>query len=291
VSRPTISSLTHVLLTKLNLPMKDDDRHLRASWIIQRLELLERLAAPSVSRQSRPFHYWFLLCAADTASGDKRAIEDVAARTRCAPLWIADSPHQDVPSLILAHIPPTRRLLTSRLDSDDVLHVDFARTIRQRVADGFVGFINPAVGLQYAARRLYLWPYLASNFISYVEDLRRESHVRTVLSISHDEIYDEGARAVRQIISTPLWLVVTHDLNTSTWAPRGIRVGAAKHRAAFPVLDHLGLDADPPPWRLAPHQVRDLTRLAIKAGTRGSRPRVVGAARSLWTHRVECGGP
>jgi putative rhamnosyltransferase len=274
-------SLLHFLLTKLNLPLCEDRRHLHSDWISRRLELLARHAAQSVEQQTEPFRAWFLLCASDTAQRDKDTIRSTAERLGCLPVWIEDGRlNVRLGERIAEHVPDSSvRILTSRLDSDDVLHTAFSARVRTEAGGDFTGFVNPLLGLHYVGGALYLWPYFASNFISYVEPFGDGQNLRTALALSHDQIYRRGA--VRQIVSRPLWLVITHDRNTSTVAERGIRVSAARHLEDFPVLSGLELHPEPVSWRLRGHQLRDLSRLAVK-GTRGeSRTRLLGGMKSI----------
>jgi hypothetical protein len=274
-------------LTKFNLPMKGDKRHLDADWIQNRLKLLSRYAGPSVRHQSVPFDHWLLLCDAATGTAEKQSIERTAESLMYVPVWLKDGLAQhELSAAVTEHIASsTTRLITTRLDSDDMLHPDFARLVRSQVRTGFEGFINPLVGLQYVSGRLYLWPYLASNFISYVEPVSDRGECRTVLQISHDEIY--SAAPVRQLVSRPLWLVVTHGGNTSTIAARGIRISSSARVREFPLPPELVIEEDPARGQLLREQVRDASRLGWKALHGESRRRLTGGLRSIRAQLLE----
>jgi len=273
--------LPHFLLTKLNLPMCGDGRHLRSDWIARRLELLARHTAPSVERQAEPFDAWLLLCAAGTARDDRAAILRASERLGCVPVWVEEGAliSQLRRTLREAVPDPSSHVLTSRLDSDDVLHPQFARRVRARAGGGFTGFVNPLFGLHYLHGALYLWPYVASNFVSYVEPFGDGSGLKTVMALSHDRIY--RAAPVRQIVSRPLWLVVTHGRNTSTVARRGIRTRAAGHLDDFPILAELGIEPDLSAVKLRSCQLLDTGRLVAKAMRPGSRARLLGGMKSV----------
>jgi hypothetical protein len=272
-------SLPHFLLTKLNLPMCGDGRHLRSDWIARRLELLARHTAPSAKRQTEPFDAWLLLCAAGTAPEDKAAILRSCERLGCVAVWIEEGALIAQLRRTVRELAPdsSSRVLTSRLDSDDVLHPQFAERVRARAGGDFTGFVNPLFGLHYVRGALYLWPYVASNFVSYVEPLGGE--LKTVMALSHDRIY--RAAPVRQIVSRPLWLVVTHGRNTSTVARRGIRTTAAGHLDDFPILSELGIDPDLSAVKLRGCQLLDTGRLVLKAMRGGSRARLLGGMKSV----------
>jgi len=279
------TGLAHVLLTKFNVPMQDDARHLDIEWIARRIDLLERHAAPSVHLQTAPFDGWLLLCDCDTPLRGRQLISAAAERTGCSPIWLERGEGlATVGEHLRALIEPTAsHLLTSRLDSDDALHRDFSRAVRSSVVSGFVGYINPLLGLHYLDAKLYIWPYFASNFISYVAPLDG-ARPRTVVDISHDEIYRRGR--VRQIVTRPLWLVVTHGANTSTIRQRGIRI-RGRHASEFPLLARLEIEPDPSPPVLTARQAQDFARLAWKALRGQSRQRVIGGLMSAWSQLSE----
>jgi hypothetical protein len=107
-------------------------------------------------------------------------------------------------------LPDCDWVLTTRLDNDDALHVDFVATL-QAAFRPLPGLLNLPQGyvLDARRRRLYGSRQLANPFLSRCEP---RGEVRTVLQAgAHDAI---GA-AVQQVAAGPLWLQVVHGRNAA----------------------------------------------------------------------------
>ncbi|WP_125774739.1 glycosyltransferase [Antribacter gilvus] len=243
-------SVTHVLLTRFNLPSKGAEEVIRAKegWLRDRVALFERYCLPSVAAQSdRDFAWlvyidpqspgWFQTWADDAGAGLFRAVR-----------------REEVPreALLADVVEVTRRvperLLTTNLDNDDAVSVDFVERLRSAGAGaGAAG--GPADG---AAGRTAI--YLENGLIRQGDRLY-EHRDRSNAFCSVAEPWDGAVSCwadwhnrlelhmpALRLGGAPGWLQVVHGTNVSNRV-RGRLASPAPYAGRFAA----GLDGLPVP--------------------------------------------
>jgi hypothetical protein len=269
-----VTALDHVLLTRFNLPSAGHESLVRAkeNWLRDRVALFERYCLPSVLAQSRQLSWlvyfdpmsppWLLdWVAAHAHQGHFRPV-----------LREAVSPRElvgDISDVLGGGAGRAGgELLTTNLDNDDSLAVDFAA----RVQDAHVPALPAAV-------------YVGDGLITSGETLyrRRDPHnafcsVRSgwddpvTCWVDWHNLLPERMPAV-VLRGRPGWLQVIHGANVSNRV-RGRRTRPAIHRKDFPgLVDDL---PEPGPGALVRDALVAVPARAVREG---------GRAAAKWTVR------
>lgn len=212
----------HVVLTKYNAPlssvgMRPDRRGIDVAWLQARFALFSRWTVASMRNQDRPPDQWLIFVDAATPSAERN---DLLQLTRgIAELVDVYEPLIDdrIQREVAARIPASARtLLTSRLDNDDAVSLDYCQLMRRQVTIGWRGFVNPCTGIQLAGDVVLRRWDPSSPFLSYIEDLSRADGPRTVMSVEHHRARHAGD--LRQLRGRPAWLQVIHEHNLANAA-------------------------------------------------------------------------
>lgn len=227
-----VPGLDHVILTRFNLPTGGVEGLVRAreGWLQERIDLFERYCAPSVAAQRGADVTWIVYL--DPAS----------------PRWLLDrmAPYADRGLLhpvlrevvgvaelredLAAIVPRTSDvLLTTNLDNDDGLAVDFCARLAAVATDHPRVAIYATRGLVLSDDGLFLLRDRHNAFCSV-----RESWDDPVTSWSeyHNELH--RVMPVVELDGPPAWLQVVHGGNVSNRV-RGRLVAPTAHRARFAV--------------------------------------------------------
>jgi len=262
-----VSRVDHVLLTRFNLPTGGLEGLVRAreGWLRERADLFERYCAPSVAGQQGGPVTWIVYLDPES------------------PPWLLDrmAPYADrgllhlvlresvgVPELredIARVVPePGERLLTTNLDNDDGIALDFCARLASVVSAEPRVAIYVTSGFVLTDDGLFLLRDRHNAFCSVLESW--ESPV-TSWSEYHNELHK--VMPVIELGGPPGWLQVVHGGNVSN-RKRGRLVSPAAHRDAFAVA----LDVPEPSvrsllvdrWLRAPgRHARDRTRAGLRA--------------------------
>lgn len=259
----------HFLLMRWNLPgcIRDSSLELvtRPRWQVRRRELFERYCLPSVARQTvRDFTWLFFVYPAAMTKADLAWFRAQDERLCIVP--VEDPESSGVPEACEA---VTGRgaddgwVITTRLDSDDILHPEHLRKVRVSNA-GERKVVEFEQGFYYDVLRDELRQVRETQnaFVSVLEPVEE---VRTAWGWEHHRIGEENEILY---IDAPGWIALVHDQNTTTYL-WGDPVSASDKRA---VLREFGV-------RQAPY-VRSRLRRAGALPRRASR-RVRRLARRL----------
>jgi Putative rhamnosyl transferase len=128
-----------------------------------------------------------------------------------------------------------RRLLTTRLDSDDALHRTAIALLQRNAAGEELEFLSLPLGYcySYPHGQVRLRRHVSNPFLSLAEN-GTGAPPRTAVYVSHDLAHE--AAPVRQIAGQPMWLQVVHE--------RNMRNRFRGERCAPPDLkEHFNVDA------------------------------------------------
>ncbi|NYE35517.1 peptidoglycan/xylan/chitin deacetylase (PgdA/CDA1 family) [Nocardioides cavernae] len=229
-----MSGIDHVLLTRFNLPTGGLEGLVRAreGWLRERIDLFERYCAPSVAGQQDADVTWIVYL--DPAS-PQWLLDRIAPYAEQGLLHPVLREVVGVPELredIAALVPRSSDiLLTTNLDNDDGLAVDFCA----RIAAAAKG-AAPGRAALYATRGLVL----ADDGLFVLRD--RHNAFCSVRESWHDPVtsWSEYHNELPRVMPTieldgpPSWLQVVHTGNVSNRV-RGRLVAPSAHRSRFAV--------------------------------------------------------
>lgn len=233
--RPAVD-FAHVVMTRFNLatPGRESAIRNRAGWLEERFALFERHCLPTMAAQTCRDFTWIVYFDEGTPEPFRARIEacrQVAPFTPYfTPLFQAEGWPRSVRETIGQAVP---LLLTTRLDNDDGLAVDYVARMQAAVAASDGGApcaFNFTEGFLLQGDRLYAHSHRSNAFASVLEAWA--DGPLTAPGIEHMRLAERGA--VRQIDGPGAWLQVVHGGNVSNRV-RGRRVPPATAAERFPI--------------------------------------------------------
>lgn len=231
----------HVIMTRFNLatPGKEAAIRTQAGWLEGRFHLFETYCLPSIAAQHNTAFDWIIYFDIDTPDVFKSHIAALQKvfpfHAYYTPLFRSEGWNR---SLRETYPLQDKLLLTTRLDNDDALPMDFTERLHAAIgANQFrTGAYNFRNGLIRQGAALYAITHPKNAFFSQLETV--EGDLRPALSIQHMQL--DSVVPVHQIEGAPGWLQIVHDTNVSNKA-RGYRVAPDPYIALFPapIMDGL----------------------------------------------------
>jgi hypothetical protein len=233
-------NVDHVLLTRFNLPTGGVEARIRASehWLTNRWRLFERYCAPSVAAQTGADFDWVVYFDPDSPAWLKEAIQPYVQQGLFTAFFREEVPrHTLVADLrdVVRH--GDGMLLTTNVDNDDGIAVDFLSRLRAAVDFDDRRALFVVNGLVRDATGVYLRHDPANAFCSVAEPW---ADPRTCWDDWH--ILLGRSMPIVQLGGEPGWLQVVHGENVSNRV-RGRLVSAQRWEALFPGLLQ---DVEPP---------------------------------------------
>lgn len=260
-------TLAHVLLTRFNLPSQGTESLVRArtGWLHNRQQLFERYCLPSVRAQSNQDFHWLIYLDPQSPDWLRRRIDDLGTDGLFTAKYRESVSREDLRADIDEVVSGTPdRLVTTNLDNDDGLAIDFVERVRR--ADPGQGryAVYLEWGLIRSSDRVYLRHDDSNAFCSVVEPWREPM---TCWFDWHNTL--EQHMPVIRVQGEPSWLQVVHQANVSNRV-RGRLVGPENYERLFGVL----LDGTLSPskravmgeclWNLPRRAGSELIRLIVK---------------------------
>jgi Putative rhamnosyl transferase len=230
--------VTHFLLTRWNLPgtLHFSSLELVANprWQTRRRELFSRYCLPSVARQTaRDFTWLFFVYRAAMSKADLEWFQAQDERLRIVSVEDPDgsgvSEAQDAVSRLASG---EDWVITTRLDSDDVLHRDHLRKVR-------VDFTGERKVVEFSQG--YYYDILVDDLRevretqnAFVSVLEPRDGLKTAWAWPHHKIGEENDVLY---LNEAGWIALVHDQNTTTYL-WGEPVAASRKRA---VLEDFGV--------------------------------------------------
>ena len=287
---PGAAAFDHVLLTRFSAVMAPGAEPASEDWLRYRLAFFYDATYPSVLSQTTQEFEWLVLL--DDRCGDGfRADIEVLAEDIFTPVWSHAEFRRD--SFAEPVVAATDRpggsapyLITTRIDSDDAMAVDYLASVQAQFARQERLFVNFTRGVQIdRSGAVYLSHTLSNPFISLVERREAGRLPDTVYVAKHARARAHGP--IREVRAPVMWAQVVHDLNVSNIvnAPRtSPRVVADRFQI------ELGYDADISGRALLAARLRQRGRLArLWAAHPGELTRAAEA--SAWRLRGTTSGP
>lgn len=238
--------IEHVIITSFHTDNQSSGILPDLDWINHRKVLFEKYCLPSVAQQTLTDFTWLVLCSARSP----RDLDSYFRSFQLPQLEVLRLEHP-LTSSTLRDISCRKvdgsALLTTRVDSDDGLALDFVERLRASIHSETTRAYNFTRGLQVSEAGLLSVRNFGNPFISLLEGPEVD-RPRTIYGFEHPEVHREFE--VRQIGGAPAWLQVVHDRNV------GNRTGGVPTRVSAHHNDFVGLSATPKfsplkYWRLA----------------------------------------
>ncbi len=230
-----MTHVDHILLTRFNLPTGGIEARIRASesWLTNRWALFERYCAPSVAAQTTSDFTWIVYFDPESPEWLVRAIEPYVERGLFRAVFRAEVPTETLISDVRA-VARHRdgMLLTTNLDNDDGIAVDFLQRLRDAVDFTDRRALYVARGLVKGADGVYLRHDPANAFCSVAAPWSDPS-------TSWDDWHIMLGRTMPVVVldGAPGWLQVVHGENVSNRV-RGRLVSSGEWTALFPGMLH-----------------------------------------------------
>ncbi|WP_415918892.1 glycosyltransferase [Tateyamaria sp. SN6-1] len=212
---------TLVLVSRFNLPhpiwagrSAEDYR----TWLDWRIELFRRLTVQSVRNCYDKPDRWLIMV--DTREHD--FLDELTASVTGLPVTIVPYTGRDLPSSIrhtLSDLGFPRRILTCRLDTDDLVNTGFFKRLRSTKitsAEARAGTVISYPGgaiYDCLGDAFYFDNYFNNPFLCYVEEVDRSEDLRTVFCAQHIDLIDQSAHVKFLRSFTPFWASTIHDKN------------------------------------------------------------------------------
>jgi len=229
----TGTSLDHVLLTRFNLPTGGVEARIRAdeAWLANRWTLFERYCAPSVSAQTNTAFTWIIYFDPESPEWLKQAIAPYAEAGLFIPIFRTEVPTDVLVSDVRSVAPYGEgTLLTTNLDNDDGIAIDFVQRVQEAVTFADRRALYIANGIIKGSDGVYLRRDPDNAFCSVAAPW---SQPETSWDDWH--IMLRRNMPVVDIEGPPGWLQVVHGANVSNRV-RGRLVSPDAWNALFPGL-------------------------------------------------------
>jgi hypothetical protein len=212
---------THYLVTRFNVPLdtwlKDSTRPHSpdAAWFNHRLHLFSTYCVPTVLAQSESNFQWIIYCDAQTEPAQLLELKGILPDKH----WISlrYTTHKsallaDLQALLAQSSTPF--VITSRLDNDDGLGIDFVHQVQSHFEERDQRVINLQGGVLYDPVRHILTrskSTVPNSFISLIEKRNPANQIMTVYGFHHTEL--PVAASVQQVVGGVHWLKIIHHRN------------------------------------------------------------------------------
>lgn len=223
----------YVFFTRFNLPSKGYESYVRSAenWLHKRVDLFERYCLPSVAAQTDQDFAWIVYFDPHSPAWLMRKIETWQRYVRFHPIFREEVSLAEKHADIAAHLTPRQRLISTNLDNDDGLALDFVARIKAVRPSHPRCAIFLANGLVLNGSRVFLNRDRQNAFCSVSEPWHEPitcwAHPHNALSRHMPFMSVDGP---------PGWLQVIHGDNVSNRV-RGRRVAPGKYRSNFVALE------------------------------------------------------
>ncbi len=270
-----MDEFSHFILTRFNIRGMHGSSPPGLDWLSHRFDLFERFCFPSVSGQTNLDFKWLVFFDVDTPPAFKEKVESYAQWDRFIPIYVGDS--LDKQRVIRENMSlGSKYVITTRLDNDDAVGIEFIETIQGAFSGQRFEFINLTNGyvLNLNKDRLYKYVHFSNQFTSLIESVEE---FQTIYCEDHGKLLSMGK--VKQLETKPLWLQVIHDRNETNQVPLdSTRVPIGLLKDDFKLDYAYAADSERP---LTLHLENVLRRMRLSASSRLPGPTRVALKRLL----------
>ena len=215
-----MSDYQHFLITRMNVDWdvskaRSPQERNSFEFLNHRFTIFEKTCCPAVNAQTNLNFIWLILLDVGLPEEFKERLGKYTSSLTIIPVYI-NSKETFLTTLkdtIAEHLlPSTDHLITTNIDSDDVLSRNFVATTQQQFRGQAFEFINFPFGYLYRfqEQKLYLREWLTSSCHTLIE---QRQNFQTALAYPH---YKVISSKTRQVITQPIWLMTVHGENVRT---------------------------------------------------------------------------
>ncbi|MFZ2267525.1 MAG: glycosyltransferase [Azonexus sp.] len=233
----------HLIITRFNVasPGREAAIRLKRGWLDERFKLFEEICLPSVAAQTEKNFKWVVFFDVDTPVDYRERIDKLVVLFPFHPVFTDSFDMRKLGPDIVKNYGPADFLLTSRLDSDDILAANYVEILQKIASDlngrNVINFDNGAILLLNKNKpALYEYHDDSNPFSSLIESFGTDS--KTIWGVQHTDIHELGD--VVHVQGKPMWLQVVHGGNVSNRV-RGRRVPIGKYRSDFNYTDEVSV--------------------------------------------------
>lgn len=205
----------HIILTRFNLQYEADSNiHLEPGWLDERFRLFERYCLPSIVGQTKQTFTWVILASEQTPDVYRKRLTEYAAEH--GNIAIHFCPYYEDINQLYIHIGQQyslgyTHLLSTRVDSDDMLAYDFVETLQSYISDMTTdhAILTFADGVQWFEHKniALAASYKKNHFLSFYEPSKA---LRTCIGIDHTKVPD---LLLRLLPDKGMWCEIVHRSN------------------------------------------------------------------------------
>ena len=210
----------HFLITRFNLKnpgwdvTKNNETLLDENWMDERLELFSSFCFPSVINQNNKNFKWLLFFDNSTSEKYRDKIAQILNNhTLIVPFYIDGMPNFQ--EAILRYIEENARdkdyLITSRIDNDDCIHIDFINEIQKQFNKQDFLAIDNINGYTLQVEPNYILGKKEHIFNPFISLIERNKNPKTVWHYVHN-MWKKEPRLIH-LSEKRLWLSVIHGKN------------------------------------------------------------------------------
>jgi hypothetical protein len=243
----------HFLATRFNVRIggwdttKNGETLLNDSWMDNRFELFENYCFPSVINQSNKNFTWCIYFDLHTAEVYKQRIKRITESYSNIQIFFIDSIGELKPRLInfikSSENDDCDYVITSRLDTDDLLHRDYIKVVQNlfepsdtTVIDLRSGF---KINIEEGGCEIRNFTQYFNPFISLIE---KKEHVETVFNQMHYEWFK--AKKIIPYYDLQLWIELVHTKNWVNSANHNLEYSLKFNENEFGIHGKIALKKD-----------------------------------------------
>ncbi len=210
------AAFDHVLLTRFSAVLVPDAPPPTPEWLWYRLQFFYDVTWPSVRSQTTRDFRWLVMLD-DRCEDDFRENVEELAEDTFTPIWTHEPFVRDSfagPVLDLLDGSAAPHLMTTRIDSDDAIAVDFMASVQREFDSQDRLFVNFTRGVQLDRDGgVHLADTTSSPFLSYIERRVPDRLPETVYVAKHARAREHAP--VLEVRAPVMWAQVVHGSNVS----------------------------------------------------------------------------
>lgn len=214
----------HLLITRLNVYYKTKmaERGFDPEvWLLERVEIFKKFCFPSILNQANKAFYWFFYIDSETPAEVRADLEELFRPYPFITLIAHQYENFSIAKFLRSDIDQYlggdfQFLVSSRVDTDDMLHRDYISNVQSRFNKQVYMALNFNKGLVYDVHSgvSSVMVHRYNAFLSLIEKRTAEGF-KTVFHKPHTAYRQDSSR-IEIKINQPMWCVTIHGLNDST---------------------------------------------------------------------------
>ena len=210
----------HYLITRFNLRAdywdvtKNNEQLLTDEWMDNRMGLFENFCFPSVIGQTNQNFEWLLYFDTNTKEVYKNRILNLVANQKNFKVFFVDAMPSFMPELLKYIALETKDkpyLITTRIDNDDSIHVDFINEVQKQFDQQEYRAIDFIKGYSLQIEPIYILGKKEQLFNPFISLIEKNDNPKT--AFHQDHRYWKRDKKVTQIGEKRMWLSIIHQRN------------------------------------------------------------------------------